>query len=105
MIPGQMRTANGPLREVPLPRPVNAERIQSGSLALVKIVLNHVIHAAAARPTSQAGPQFRQIFQRAGGHNFHVAFFGIAHPAPQIEFTRLPVHIPPEADPLHAPFD
>ena len=92
-------------QSVSLPRTFNAKRLQPGGFALVHVVLNHAIHAAAARSAAQAGPQLGQVGHGALGHHLHLALFGVAHPAAQVQFAGLPLYVPPEANPLHSPLN
>jgi len=66
------------------------------------MVLDEVIDAASARAATQAGAQLGQVGFVAVRHHFHVAVFGVAHPAAQVEFAGLAVYIPAEAHALHA---
>ena len=65
-------------------------------------MLEEVIDAAAAGAPAKAGAQFGQILGGTGGHDFHFAFFGVAHPSAQVEFAGLALYKPAEAYPLHA---
>ncbi len=69
---------------------------------LVEMVLDEAIDAAAARAAAKAGAQLGQVIGLAGGNHFHVAVFGVAHPAAQVELAGLALHKPAEADALHA---
>jgi hypothetical protein len=65
-------------------------------------VLDEAIDAAAAWAALQTGTKFVEIGGLAGGDNFHVTLFGVAHPATKVEFAGLAVHEPAEANTLHA---
>ena len=65
-------------------------------------MLQDAVHAAAARATAQAPAQLIKVLRLAGGHHFHFAVFGVAHPAAQVEFAGLSVNKPAEAYALHA---
>ena len=49
---------------------------------LIQRMFNHTIHAAAAGSALETGAEVGQIGGLAGGHYFHVAVFGVAHPSP-----------------------
>jgi hypothetical protein len=84
------------------PRSINAEGTEIGGFALVKIMLDEVIDAAAAGTSAKAGAQFGYILGGTGGYHFHFAFFGVSHPPAQVEFAGLALDKPAEAYPLHA---
>ena len=90
---------------LPLPRPFNAKGTQPFGFAVGQVVLEEAVHAAAARAAAQAGAQLGQVGLGAMRNHLHVAVFGVAYPAAQVEFTGFPIHLPPETNPLHAPFN
>ncbi len=75
------------------------------SLALGEVMLDNAVDAAAARAASQARTQLAQVVGLAGGNHLHVAVFGVAHPAAQVQLRGLALHKPAKADPLHAALD
>ena len=64
-------------------------------------MLDHVIHAAAARATMERRAQQAERIGLPGYHYFHVALFGVPHPAAQPESGRLTVYKPAESHALH----
>jgi hypothetical protein len=66
------------------------------------MMLQDVIDAGATGAAAEAGPKFVEVVGRAGSEDFHVAIFGIADPAAEVEFAGFAVNKPPEADALHA---
>ena len=86
----------------PLPGAFNPEGTQLVGHAFVQVSLYQAIHAASAGAAAQAGPQCGQVGFTAGGHHFHVAFLGVAHPAAQVQFAGLAVYVPAEAHALHS---
>lgn len=90
-----------PIQWENLPGAIDPERPQPFGLALIQVVLNHAIHAAAAGPALQARPEFGQIGGIAVRHHFYLAILGVTHPSAQIKFAGLPMHKPTEAHPLH----
>src|SRR5208282_3212597 len=64
-------------------------------------MFDQAVDATAARSAAQAGAQLGQVGLCAGRYHFHLALFGVAHPAAQVELAGLAVYIPPEAHPLH----
>src|SRR5580698_5551127 len=64
-------------------------------------MLDDMIDAAAARAAAQAGAQLVQVGWLAGGDYFHVAVFGVAHPAAQLQLAGLTVNEPAKAYALH----
>ena len=85
-----------------LPRPFNPERAQSSGFAFIEKMLDQAIHAAAARAAAQAGAQLVQVGFVAVDYYLHIAIFGVAHPAAQIELAGLAMDIPAEAYALYA---
>src|ERR1035438_4030146 len=67
-----------------LPRPLDSERSQALSLALVQAVLDQAVDATAARPTAQAGSQVCQVALLSRCHHLNFALLGVAHPSAQI---------------------
>jgi hypothetical protein len=65
-------------------------------------MFDQAVDAAAARAAAQAGAQLGKVGLVAMRNYLNVALFGVAHPAAQIEFAGLTVHVPPEPNPLHA---
>jgi hypothetical protein len=65
-------------------------------------MFNDAIDTAAAWAALQTGSKLIEIGWLTGGDDFHVAFFGVADPAAQIEFAGLAMYEPAEADALHA---
>jgi hypothetical protein len=85
-----------------LPGAVDAERAQSFCLFVFENMLDQPVYAASARTTAEAGTQFGQVGFVAVSNHFHIAVLGVAHPAAQVKFAGLAVHIPAEAHALHA---
>jgi hypothetical protein len=83
-----------------LPGAFDAEGGQGAGFGVVKVVLNYVVDAGTARSAADGGAQFGKVFRSAGSHDFHVAVFGVADPAMQIEFGRLALDKPAESDSL-----
>ena len=65
-------------------------------------MLNEAVYAASARTSAKAGSQFGQVGLLAMRHYLHLAIFGVAHPAAQVEFAGLAVYEPAKANSLHA---
>jgi hypothetical protein len=84
------------------PRAVNAEGAEGFGFPLIEKMLDDVIDTASAGAAAQAGAEFGEVAVIAGGDNFHVAIFGIADPAAQVEFAGFAMHEPAEADALNS---
>src|ERR1700679_2104359 len=68
-------------------------------------MFNDSINSAASRTLLQGNLQLREQRFVARGHNLNVSLVGVLHPAVQAKFSRLPLHEPAEANPLHATLD
>ena len=64
-----------------------------------------MVDAAAAGAAAEALAEFIEVFGGASGDNFDVAIFGVADPAPKIEFAGFAVNEPAEAYSLYAALD
>ena len=60
------------------------------------------VNACPAWALTQAGAKLGKILESAGCDDLDVAFFGVADPAGEAQFTRLAVNEPAEADTLDA---
>jgi hypothetical protein len=65
-------------------------------------VLDYAVDTAATRATAEAGAEFAKVRLFAMDYDFHIAIFGVAHPAAQIELAGLAMDIPAEAYALYA---
>jgi hypothetical protein len=80
-----------------LPGSFDFEGVQTSGFAFGKGVLDYFVNAAATRAAFERGAQVRESFDIAGGYDFDVAVFGVAHPAFEIEFAGLAVDEPAKA--------
>lgn len=87
------------------PRSLDSEGGEGGGFRIVEIVLDDAVDAAAAGAAAEAGAEFGEVFYVSRGDHFHVAVFGVADPASEVELAGLAVNEPAEAYPLHASLD
>ena len=85
-----------------LPRSIDAEGAELAGFRIVEGVFDNAIDAAAARAALEAGAQLGEILSMAGGHDFNVAVFSVAHPAAQLELAGFAVNEPAETHALNA---
>jgi hypothetical protein len=64
-----------------LPRPFDTERAEARSFAVIEIMFNETVDAAAARTPAEAGSQFSEVFWRSGCEDFDIAILGVSDPA------------------------
>jgi hypothetical protein len=88
-----------------LPRSVDLEGGEVLDFAFVHVVFHEAVDAGAARAAAKTGTKLGEVGGVTGGNNFHVAVFGVAHPAAQLKFTRLTLHKPAKAYTLHPPLN
>jgi len=65
-------------------------------------MLDNVIHAAAARPPAQTGPQLGQVFCASSGNDLNFTLFSVADPSAQLKLAGLTLDEPAKANSLHA---
>ena len=87
---------------IELPGAVDAEGREAFAFAVVERMLDDAIDAAAAGAALEAEAQIGEVGGIAGGDNFHVAVFSVAHPAFELELAGLTMHEPAKAHTLYA---
>jgi len=85
-----------------LPGAFDAKRRESRGFAFSQDVLHDAVDAAATRAAAEACAQFVDVGFIAVGQYFHIAVFGVAHPAAEIELAGFAVHVPAEAYTLYS---
>jgi hypothetical protein len=88
-----------------LPGAFYAERVEVGGFAVGEDVLDYAVDAAATRAAAEAGAEFIQVRLFAMDYHFHIAIFGVADPAAEVELAGFAVNVPAEAYTLYAAFD
>lgn len=85
-----------------LPRSFDPKGAEIGGFPLIEVVLDKLIDTRPARTPAETGAKLGEILPGPGGHDLHIAVFGIAHPAAQIQFAGLAMNEPAKPNPLHA---
>ena len=65
-------------------------------------MLDYAVDTATTRTSAKAGAEFVKVRLFAMDYDFHIAIFGVAHPAAEIELAGFAVNIPAEAYALYA---
>jgi hypothetical protein len=64
-------------------------------------VFDYAVDTAATRAAAEAGAELVEVGLFAVDEDFHIAVFGVADPAAEVEFAGLAVNIPAEAYALY----
>jgi hypothetical protein len=83
----------------------NPERAEVFGFFLIEVVLKEAVDPGAARATAKAFAKLAEILRRSGGDDLHIAVFGIAHPAAQVELAGFAMDKPAKAYALYATLD
>jgi hypothetical protein len=87
------------------PCALNAKGLQLSSFALIQVMFQHPVYAAAPRTAPQAFSQFRQILGRARGYDLYIPVLGVAYPAAQRKFVGFAMDKPSKPNSLNSSLD
>jgi hypothetical protein len=65
-------------------------------------VLDYAVDTAASWAAAEAGAELFEVGLFAVDYYFHIAIFGVAHPAAEVELAGFAVNVPAEAYTLYA---